>query len=242
MNREEQIREYTETITLATYDVSVQNTFRLSSLMRYCQELSERHLGLLGLPYEKLKDDGMVFVFTRVGVRIHGLPGHRDVVTFTTRPCGVVGTQFYREFEIRGGGELMAEVLQASVVVSAQGHKLLRPKVFLDYGLGAGENTGQKLGRFSVPEDAEPVGSRVVRYSDLDYNGHLNNAIYSDIFCDFVPGGMEGRKLADFQIHYIKESRLGEALTLFAKEQDGAVYLRGDNPRGQSFACRAVFQ
>lgn len=236
------MKEYSETIQLATYDVGVKNKLRLSSLMRYCQEISERHLGVYGLPYEKLKADGLVFVFTRAQIKIHNLPVHRETIRMTTRACGVVGAQFYREFEVWRGEELMVEVLEASALVSAREHRLLRPKAFSRYGISAGENSGQRLGRIAMPKDAPQVGERMVRYSDLDYNGHLNNAIYCDIFCDFVPGGMMGRNLVDFQIHFVLETRLGENLKIYAKEEDGAVYLGGDNPRGDSFVCRAVFE
>lgn len=229
------LSEYTQQVKLTTYDMDANNTLRPSALLRYCQEACELHLACYGLTHEKMQGDGIVFVFTRAGGVIHRWPRQNDPITITTRARGVVGVQFYRSFDFYCGEEHLAEILQASVVVSTQEHKLLRPKAFLDYGVGAGENTGQKLDRMNLPKEMPIVGEREVRYSDLDYNGHVNNSVYSDIFCDYVPGSMHGRALREFQIHYVMESREGEVLQIQREEQDGLLLMRGVNPRGISF-------
>ena len=237
-----ELGEYTANIQLATYDIDANCTLRPSALMRHCQELCELHLACYGLTHSKMAADGIIFVFTRAGLQVNRWPGQHDVITAKTRACGVVGVQFYREFEFSCGDELLAKVLQTSVVVSATEHKLLRPKAFLEYGVGVGTNTGQRLERLSLPKEMALVGERPVRYSDLDYNGHLNNSVYSDIFCDFVPGGMQGRMITDFQIHYALESTEGEVLQIYREQQGNTVLLRGVNPRGLCFECQGVIQ
>lgn len=229
------LSEYTQQVKLTTYDMDASNTLRPSAMLRYCQEACELHLACYGLTHEKMQGDGIIFVFTRAGGVVHRWPRQHDPITIVTRARGVVGVQFYRSFDFYCGDEHLAEVLQASVVVSTQEHKLLRPKVFLDYGVGAGENSGQKLDRMNLPKEIPIVGEREVRYSDLDYNGHVNNSVYSDIFCDYVPGGMHGRALREFQIHYVMESREGEVLQIQREERDGQILMRGVNPRGVSF-------
>lgn len=229
------LSEYTQQVKLATYDIDANNTLRPSALLRYCQEACELHLACYGLTHEKMMKDGIVFVFTRAGATIHRWPGQHDPITIVTRARGVVGVQFYRSFDFYCGQEHLAEVLQASVVVSTEEHKLLRPKAFLNYGVGAGENTGQKLERINLPENMPVVGQREIRFSDLDYNGHVNNSVYNDIFCDFIPGGIKGHQLKEFQVHYVLESRENEVLEIQREERDGQIFLRGTNPRGISF-------
>lgn len=240
LEKKELAREYQEEILLASYDVDVNSELRLSALLRFCQELSGRHLSVLELPYEKLRNEGMVFLFTRTGVKVHRMPTHRDIVKFITRPCGTVGSQFYREFELWAGEELLLEVLQSSVTVNPDSHKILRPKVFLEHGFYQGDlkNT---LEKFDLPEGMVQVGERLVRYSDLDYNRHMNNAIYADVFLDFLPDAAQ-RRLKDFQIHYVRESLEAETLKLYAKEQENQVFFLGENPRGISFECKAVLE
>lgn len=235
-------KEYAETRQIASYETGEQSTLKLSSFLRICQDVSERHLALWGLPYEKLKEDGLVFLFARNGVSVSRMPFHREKVRVSTSPHGSLGAQFYRSYTMTNAetGEVLAELNQASVIVDASTHKILRPRIFSQYGVQIGETDGRFLEKIEVPEGMPLVGERPVYYSDLDYNGHLNNAIYADILCDFIPGGMMGQSLKEVQINYSSECRFGDVLKLYAKEQDGAVYLCGEHERGGSFVCRAV--
>lgn len=236
------LSEYTQQVKLTTYDMDANNTLRPSALLRYCQEACEQHLACYDLTHNKMQKDGIVFVFTQAGGVVHRWPRQYDPVTIVTRACGVVGAQFYRSFDFYCGEEHLAEILQASVVVSTQGHRLLRPKAFLEYGVGAGENTGKKLERMNLPKEMPVIAEREVHFSDLDYNGHMNNSVYTDVFCDYVPGGMRGRSLREFQIHYVLESREHEVLQIQQEQQDGHILMRGINPRGISFEYQGLIE
>lgn len=229
------LSEYTQQVKLTTYDMDANNTLRPSALLRYCQEACELHLACYDLTHNRMQKDGIIFVFTQAGGVVHRWPRQYDPVTIVTRARGVVGAQFYRSFDFYCGEEHLAEILQASVVVSTQGHRLLRPKAFLGYGVGAGENTGQHLERMNLPQEMPVIDEREVRFSDLDYNGHMNNSVYTDLFCDYVPGGMRGRSLREFQVRYVLESREHEVLQIQQEECDGQILMRGINPRGVSF-------
>ena len=235
-------KEYSETHQIASYETGEQTTLKLSSFLRICQDVSERHLALWGLPYEKMKEDGLVFLFARNCITVHRMPFHREQVLFSTSPHGSLGAQFYRSYTMTDArtGEILAELNQASVIVDAATHKILRPRIFSQYGVDIGQTDGRFLDKITAPEEMPLVGERPVYYSDLDYNGHLNNAIYADILCDFFPGGMMGKSLSEVQINYISECRFGDKLKLYAQEQDGIVYFCGKHERGVSFVCRAV--
>ena len=233
-------REYQLIRKIATYEVGEKSTLKLSSFLSLCQEISELHLGEWGLPYETMKARGLVFLFTQTRAKFYRMPEHREEIELITRPNGSVGVQFYREFEMRNHktGELLAKATQTSVAADAVSHKILRPKAFLEFGADPGVHDGNRLEKVVLPEHMEAVGERPVFYSDLDYNGHLNNAVYADILCDYLPGGMMGRNIAEFQIHYIMESKYGETLRLYAGEKNGYQYFSGDNDRGHSFECQ----
>ena len=67
----------------------------------------------------------------------------------------------------------------------------------------------------------------------------MNNAIYGDIFYDFAPGGIMGKKLIRVQINFVNESLLGEVIRIFGAEKDGQVLLYGENSRGRAFEASA---
>lgn len=237
------IEEYCRTVRVASYEVGAQSTLKLSALLHMCQETSENHLAALGIGYQKMKEDGIVFLIITNTVKIHRMPANAEIVTIKTHPRGSDKAQFYRDFQIYAGEELLAGVMQSSVAANPLNHKILRPQEFYAYGIFVDERVAPeaRLTRIRA-KGLEPLGERVVRYSDLDYNGHINNTIYGDIFEDFIPGGMMGRCLRAVQIDYINESMLGETLELFGGEEDGVVTLQGFNPRGLGFSARALVE
>ncbi len=56
---------------------------------------------------------------------------------------------------------------------------------------------------------------------DIDYSGHVNNAIYvryimNVLSCDFL----SKNKITDFEIHYLNESKEGQILKIYKKEEN----------------------
>lgn len=69
----------------------------------------------------------------------------------------------------------------------------------------------------------QTVGQKEVRYSDLDYNGHMNNTYYLDVLCDHVLELAAGTHRVSFaRVHYSKEAPLGDVLTILRSDADPA--------------------
>nr|WP_319489582.1 acyl-ACP thioesterase domain-containing protein [uncultured Caproiciproducens sp.] len=242
MNQSDQINEYTREVRVASYEVGAQRLLKLSVLMRMCQETSEQHVDLVGLSYEKMYEDGIVFLLITNQAKIKRMPVHNEKITIKTHPRGVSGAQFYRDFVFYSGAEQIIEVMQTSIIADSNTHKVMRPKKFLDYGVFSGVKVEpeNRIAKVVVPEDLPLVGERPIRYSDLDYNCHLNNTIYGDILTDFLPGGAEGNRYAQAQINYVNESTRGEVLKIYAEQKNGKVLMQGVNSRGCGFTASAT--
>lgn len=242
MDKTDLIAEYSRKVRIASYEVGAQRQLKLSVLMRMCQETSEQHLDLVGLSYEKMYEDGLVFLLITNRMKIRRMPLHNEVVTVKTHPRGVCGAQFYRDFKVYSGDEQIIDVMQTSIAADPQSHKILRPKKFLDYGVFSGKKVSpeERVLKAEIPEDLPFVGERPIRYSDLDYNCHLNNTVYGDIVTDFLPGGAEGYRYGEAQVNYINESALGDVLKIYAAKKDGHVLMKGVNSRGCGFTATAA--
>ncbi len=236
------VKEYERTVCVASYEVGAQSILKLSVLLRMCQETSEQNLTLLGLSYEKMCADGIVFLLITNQVKIRRMPGHNETVTIKTHPRGVSGAQFYRDFRIYSGKEPIIDVMQTSILADVNTHRILRPKQFLNYGIFSGDKIQDedKISKITIPENLPFVGERPVRYSDLDYNMHLNNTVYADILTDFLPGSIPGFQFSEVQINYITESTLGDTLKIYAGEQDGRIFMQGINSKGCGFTASAL--
>lgn len=237
----ELVREYVSKRRVASYEVGAQCILKLSVLMRMCQETSGRNLELLGLSYEKMCADGLIFLLITNRAKIKRMPIHGEEITIKTHPRGVCGAQFYRDFKIYSREELIIDVMQTSITVDPNTHRIIRPKAFLDYGIFGAEKVPEeeRIPKLTISEQLPYVGERQIYFSDLDYNSHLNNTVYGDILTDFLPGGPFGRQYSEVQINYVTESVQGDVLKIYAQEKDGAVLMQGNNARGCGFTVSA---
>jgi acyl-ACP thioesterase len=63
------------------------------------------------------------------------------------------------------------------------------------------------------------VGERNIVYSDLNVNGHMNNAKYPDMLCDFIPA-LTGRRVAAVSINYNSELFFGDTVKVYTSSGD----------------------
>lgn len=232
-----------EEFTVSSFDAGADRTLRISRLLLWLQETAERHLKEFGIGYEALWDAGLVFLTARTWLKIHRMPRFGETLTIVTRPCGTQKAQFLRGYEMFVGEELCAEAVQTSVSANPQTHRILHPREFARFGFDPACGGEPKLIPPKLKAEELPlIGERVIRYSDLDYNNHLNNAVYADFLTDFLPGGLEGKRIAQLQINYINESFLNDTIAMHGEVADGRFILYGDNARGRGFDAYALLE
>lgn len=230
----EEMRRWSESFPLATYDVGPGRTLHLSRLLFLVQETSERHLRYFNIGYESLWEAGIAFLTAKTWVKIARMPLLHETVRIETRPCGVKGAQFIRAFDLFVGEGLCAQVVQTSVAVDPVSHKIHHPRVFENVAFDASCGGEAPMFPQRIKTGEQPVlGTREIRYSDLDYNGHLSNALYVDFLTDFVP---DCPKITEFQINYVNECRLGDQIVVHGgKDETGRWLVYGEHTRGRAF-------
>lgn len=234
--------EYSRTIRVPVYDVGPQNTLKFGSALRLVQETSEQHLGAVHVSYEELrKSSGLVFFIISTRAELFRMPQHKEKITIRTHPYGRGGAQFYRDFLFYAeDGELLFRVMQTTVLADSKTRKVQRPQALKPYCIYP-ENViapEDRMERFSVPAGLPLLGERRVYHSDLDANGHMNNAVYGDIVSDFLPSEVR-RSAKQVQINYLGETPEGDTLKIFGEKQGSRFFLRGENAQGLSFTASA---
>jgi len=76
---------------------------------------------------------------------------------------------------------------------------------------------------------------RTVRFTDLDVNGHMNNARYLDHLADLLPGSFhENHVIRDMTLGYLAEAREGDTLLQqWQLEENGHLRLEITRPGGE---------
>ena len=218
------------------HDCDVRGCLKISAAMRYMQQVSGEHLEVLGFPAEKLLHEEMVFMLSRVCIKIHRMPAAAELMTLATAPTAVQGVRFVREFSIDSErGEKLASAVTWWVLINPESRKILRPASF-PYELRLQPSfAGYFIEDISMPKPAaaqpHQSGSVDIRYAHLDINNHVSNSMYADFICDILPYEQFLERGIDvFSVNFQNEARWGQTLMIERHNIDAAGsdhYIRG---------------
>ena len=208
---------YSKKYTVKWHDTDVNRRMRPSQLMVYLQETANHHLRDANMDLDQLRDQrGLGFLLSRVSVCIyHQLYAH-DKIQVQTWICDGKGLSFNRCFRVLRGDAVVAEAFTVWALMDLSSQKLVRQEQF-EYPFAGEEPLALTLPiRFRVPVAAEmqKIGDRRIAYSDLDYNGHMNNTRYPDMLCDFTDD-MISREVIGFSLSYLQEATFGKSLSVY---------------------------
>lgn len=200
------------------YECDYNQRMFLSVLMQHAQQMGSYHILQHGITLERMVQDGMTFVETKQRIRIRRMPVLGEELQIVTIPKQPKGVQFIRDtvFSTREGEEL-AYASISWALVDPQTHRVLRPSAFDIYGFSFMPNDGEEITSLKLkkPEGAGEFFTHEIGYSDLDYNRHVNNAVYADLVCNCVPAElMLSREVSAFDIIFRKEAAIGQQMRM----------------------------
>lgn len=206
------------TVALA-YNCDVKGNLSLTSIMKELERVATQQLDGKGLNYIKMKNENMIFVVTKVNMRILRVPKSREEIKIMTTPQFTKGPYFMRKSQIGTmDGELLVECQAAWVLVDPDSRRILRPTDFkYDMDWNKDEPCDMDIFKKSVEltQNATTSYIKKVRYSDLDANNHMNNTLYATVIVDALPSinTME-KDITELYLHYQKECRLGDEIEI----------------------------
>lgn len=226
------------------YECDLGLRMKPSALLRVLQQGGENQLVDMGLGYETLRDKySMAFLVSRMIMDIDRMPQNNETFTVETCPMGAAGSQFFRQANaVDGEGNVMVRLYTSWTLYDPAAHKVLRPKQFPVELPGGELEIDTKEFKLKI-ERGEAVGKRPVVYSDLDSNGHMNNAIYFDVICDMLP--LEELKQASprrIRLVYDQQALPGTDLELYCDASvQGEYRLTGMQQDHRCFEAEVIF-
>ena len=187
------------------------------------QETAHHQCLSAGLDLNDLHDrHGLSFILSRLQLSFYRTLYSFEDIDVHTWCSPVKGWKMLRYFRVVRGDEMVAEGASEWALVDVIHRTLVRPD----------ELDADILARFPIDEpipddrlprrvripsalDMEVAGTRTVRYSDVDFNRHMNNTRYPDMICDFLPVLPEGKRVSTMSLSYVKEAALGDTFTVF---------------------------
>ena len=160
------------------------------------------------------------------------------IETWEEKPDGIQLNRKYRivdtessELLISGSSSWMVVNTETRRIIPAR-HFTLRPEPTVQT-----EFEGLPLGKIPVPENMEHLDNRVIRFSDLDANGHTNNSRYGDFIMDALPQNLQNADFSDFRINYSHEAVLGETIDISASYNGNETVVVGKQGNSTCFEC-----
>jgi len=154
-------------------DCSAGGRLRLDAVARYLQDVANDDASDAGIP------DAMFWIVRRTKIHVTRPASIHERVTITTWCSGYGGRWAERRTRIEGdaGGLIDAVSIWVRVDGVTGAPKRLDHDFFDTWGEAAGDR--RVKARLIHPDPPHTTGQAwVVRYSDLDVVGHVNNAIY----------------------------------------------------------------
>jgi len=212
---------------------------KLSSMFGFFQDIAALHADNLGGSVERLRAElNVAWILTRVRVEVDRYPALAQDVIVETWPQAPRAL-YERDYRIRDAqGNILVRAGSVWVIMNLETREIVREK-FLDYHhieLCKERALGRSVGRQKPDTGGELVYEKEIRYSDLDYNVHVNNAKYVDFIMDAIPLDVLGqRTVRAFEIHYNNEIGPGCVLQVRTKSLDDAgnrIYVDGAEKGG----------
>ncbi len=211
----------TQKFTIKSFDVYPNSTVKPSAIQHYMQQFAREDCDNMGCTYNDMRAVNMVFVLTKMGIKVNKPVFAYDELTVKTYNNKITGITYEREFEFYRDGEEVIHATTQWVIIKYDNRQIVRPRDF-PYEIPSPnlECATIELPRSFPHEELDFVGERAVRLSDLDENDHLNNCVYSDIFLDVVPYDRAEDYVAEVNMIFRQEARINDILSLCTATKD----------------------
>lgn len=206
-----------------SYHTNANGLASLSSICNYLQTAAGNHAESRGFGYEDMIRKQLIWVLTRLKVRMFRYPKWYENIKIETWLRHTDGLFAQRDFIIYGhNGEKIGVALSGWVAINI---KTRRPQKQKDHetlipALNDKHAYDGKLNKVELlDDDAEQTPYKPVLFSDLDVNYHVNNVKYIEwIINTYSIDFLKTNVVDEFEINYLKETLPTDEIAIRKKQ------------------------
>ena len=224
---------FTKKFHLYTYEVDHRGKALPRSLLNYLQDAAGGHAAILGFSILDLLKKGLTWILSRYHIRIFRYPALGEEIGVSTWPSGKQGLFALRDFEITDDkGGLLAAATSSWILWNLH----LKQPARLEENLP----DGVTVDRRAVPDDfpalppietADRELSFRIEMQDIDFNNHVNHAVYVQWALETPPENiLRTARPVDIEVAYKGEAFYGDEVVSKARtigSGPGPVFLHG---------------
>ena len=241
---------FEQKFTIPCYDTDASWRLKPSSFMDLAQEAAGQHAVYLGFGYDDLIATNTAWILSRVHVEFVDAPKWRENITLRTWHKGLNRLFFLRDFILTDDqGRERVKATTSWLVLNLETRRLVRDPKLMEEGTVCTDNVIETpADKVVMPKDIEPqyVMDHHVAYSDVDMNGHTNNAMYMQWAMNAVDYDIAStRPVKWFTINFNHETKPGDIVALYKvvkEEEDGRhVFVEGKVNDQSAFTVEILF-
>ncbi|MDR3161578.1 MAG: acyl-ACP thioesterase [Spirochaetaceae bacterium] len=208
-----------ETLALRFGDIDRSDRLTLASTFNYFQEVAICHAENLGVGREAMARTGQGWILSRISVVLERRPCWGETITVRSWPRGWDRLFAVRDYDIRDAADKVVVRGRSNwLILDVEKRRPLRPQaVMSSLPLNEGRDAlPGGAGALKSREGLVKAAERRALYSDIDSNGHVNNARYIQWIQDLTgPEILEPADRMRLDINYLSEIKLGELTELW---------------------------
>ena len=243
------MEKFTQEYTIPCYDTDASGRLKPASFMNLAQEAAGQHAVHLGFGYDDLIATNTAWILSRVHIRFVDTPLWKENVVLNTWHKGLNRLFFVRDFRLTDKeGKTRVEATTSWLVMNLETRRLVRDPQLREGSECHEDVIATPAGKVQMPKDVEPqlMFEHLVAYSDIDVNGHANNAMYMQWAMDAVDYDIAStRPVKEVTINFNHETKAGDVVALYKsiiKTEDGRrVYVEGKVGDTSAFCVEIIF-
>ncbi|MDR2370803.1 MAG: acyl-ACP thioesterase [Treponema sp.] len=208
-----------ETFPLRFGAIDRSDRLTLWSTFEFFQDAAISHAEVLGVGREAMKTTGQAWVLSRLSVFWERRPKYGEIITVRSWPRGWEKLFAIRDYDIRDAEDRpIVRGRSGWLILDIEKRRPLRvQQIVAPLPRNDGENAFSAAAPgLSARENLVQSGERRAAYSDVDYNGHVNNTRYIQWIQDIVdPALLERAEKKRLDINYLSEVKPGEMIGIW---------------------------
>lgn len=243
----------------------------LYELYKLMTDVAVEDFNVKNMSREMLKEHNFAILVSRTSFNIHRVPRENEIIRMTTIEEKPEPFQFIRTFEITNvtqdgaAGDSLITGITSWILIDTRARRILpikkfsftepqflhlaeRPTVTYEHDclppkahLIPCRDNNEGQGVQNVPQNAFKSSHKVV-YSDIDVNGHTNNAKYVSIFMDELPAELQQKDFCAIKVNFAKEVMLGQTIDITGFTENNTIYIVGKVGNTTSFEATLDFK
>jgi acyl-ACP thioesterase len=195
-----------------------------AAVFDFFQEAAMNHAEDLGCGREVMRKNGQVWILSRISVLMERRPRLDEIITVRSWPRSWEKLFALRDYDIQDeAGRTAVRGRSGWLIVDIEKRKPLRPQALVETlppneGLNA---LPGGTGALEIRQNLGKTGERKAVYSDIDYNGHVNNVRYVQWMADVLKTRIitEASSI-QIDVNYISEIKPDEEVELWSTSFD----------------------